>query len=394
MNQAKSCLFITWDSPESNYLESLFFPILSGLKDRGLIKPYILQFSWASKEEVSRIKKLAQKAGIKYFHVPVQQFSPRPISAWWTLWKSKGKVLDLIRQEKIDVLMPRSTMPAWLVKMIFSELKKKEIKIVFDADGLPIQERIDFSGLKNESFQFKMLQKIEGFLLQNSDWVLVRTNRSIEYHLKNNPSLSASKFSKVINGRDSSIFQFDFEKRIDLRRKYNIGDKEILMAHTGSLGGAYHLKPVFEMLQQDSRLKLMLLTRQDSLAESLVPADLKDRILILGIPFDQVPNYLSAADIGICLRKPAPSIQGISPIKLGEYLLMGLPVLVNPEIGDVVEDLADLEYCFLWSESRGGDFFTWLENLKSFDSKSIRNNGVRLYSLDASLDTYQKALNW
>lgn len=394
MNQAKTCLFITWDSPDSNYLESLFFPILSGLKERGLIKPYVLQFSWASNDEVSRIQNLAQKAGIKYSHLPVHQFSPKPIAAYWTLWKSKGKVLDLIREENIDVLMPRSTMPAWLVKMIFQDLKKMEIKIVFDADGLPIQERIDFSGLKKESFQFKMLQKIEGFLLQNSDRVLVRTNQSTEYHLKNIPSLSVSKFIKVINGRDSSFFRFDSEKRNEIRKKHCIGDNEILLAHTGSLGGAYHLEPVFKLMQQDSGLKLMLLTRQEALANSIVPDDLKDRVLIFGIPFDEVPNYLSAADIGVCLRKPAPSIKGIAPIKLGEYLLMRLPVLVNPEIGDVVEELADQESCFLWSESRVRDFFTWLETVRSLDPKSIQNVGVRLYSLEASLDSYQKALDW
>lgn len=329
--------------------------------------------------------------GIAYFHLPVLQFSPKPLSAWWTLWKNRASVLEIIKELEVEIVMPRSTMPAWLVKMMYPVLRKQGVNILFDADGLPIQERVDFSGLKTTGFQYKMLSGIERFLIHHSDRVLVRTQRAAQIHLEQNPGLEPAKFFKVINGRDAAFFQPDLFWRNEVRASLGIAEKDILLAHSGSLGGAYNLEPVFEMLQQDPRLKLMVLTRQIDLAKSLIPESLEEKVIVLGVPFDQVPQYLSAADVGVCLRKVAPSLQGIAPIKLGEYLMMGLPVLVNPEIGDTQEELAGADFCFFWSENSGADFFVWLESLGKLDKDEIRKAAVAGYSLEASCNSYLKA---
>jgi glycosyltransferase involved in cell wall biosynthesis len=47
-----------------------------------------------------------------------------------------------------------------------------------------------------------------------------------------------------------------------------------------------------------------------------------------------MPAYLSAGDAGLSFVLPAPSKTACSPVKNGEYLACGLPVVTTPNIGD------------------------------------------------------------
>jgi glycosyltransferase involved in cell wall biosynthesis len=49
---------------------------------------------------------------------------------------------------------------------------------------------------------------------------------------------------------------------------------------------------------------------------------------------DEVPSYLSAADVGLSFIKPCFSKLASSPTKNGEYLACGLPLILNAGIGD------------------------------------------------------------
>jgi glycosyltransferase involved in cell wall biosynthesis len=48
----------------------------------------------------------------------------------------------------------------------------------------------------------------------------------------------------------------------------------------------------------------------------------------------EMPVYLSSGDVGLCFLKPFPSKLACSPIKLGEYLACGLPVVSTSGCGD------------------------------------------------------------
>jgi glycosyltransferase involved in cell wall biosynthesis len=50
--------------------------------------------------------------------------------------------------------------------------------------------------------------------------------------------------------------------------------------------------------------------------------------------FRSMPGLLSAGDAGLSLVLSAPSKTAASPVKNGEYLACGLPVVTTPGIGD------------------------------------------------------------
>jgi glycosyltransferase involved in cell wall biosynthesis len=47
-----------------------------------------------------------------------------------------------------------------------------------------------------------------------------------------------------------------------------------------------------------------------------------------------IPRYLAAADVGLLPRRQALTNRVASPVKFGEYLASGTPVILNEEIGD------------------------------------------------------------
>src|SRR5690606_8425969 len=179
----------TWDGPQTNYLENLFFPIFSRLTDWHF---HVIQFSWAGQEKQEYLKALAARIGISYTHVDVLR-KPHPLlGTAVTVLRSILLLKSYLKKHSVDVIMPRSTFPA----MMAGALKKRmpHLKIVFDADGLPLEERVDFGGLDSKGFQYRFLKEQEIKMLLLADAVLTRSNKATRIHLKNIGEEHASKF--------------------------------------------------------------------------------------------------------------------------------------------------------------------------------------------------------
>ena len=66
----QNILFITWDSPETRYLERLFLPIFTGLRARGY-RFHVLQFSWGSEQIAEARAALCAKSDIPYRKITI-----------------------------------------------------------------------------------------------------------------------------------------------------------------------------------------------------------------------------------------------------------------------------------------------------------------------------------
>lgn len=58
---------------------------------------------------------------------------------------------------------------------------------------------------------------------------------------------------------------------------------------------------------------------------------------LMRVSYEQVPYYLAAGDIGLLLREPSLVNKVASPVKFGEYLAAGLPLIMTEGIGDYSE---------------------------------------------------------
>lgn len=391
----KNLLFITWDSDQTNYLESLFFPIFSGIQQKSKIRIFVAQFSWAKKEEVNRIKKIADQHDLAYFHFRVSRFPHPALGTIKAVLESSYQLTQLIFQKKIDILMPRSTIPAMMVNRIKSWIKAHAVQVIYDADGFPIQERVDFAGLNPNGFQHRYFEKQENLMLHLSDAVLTRSKRAISIHMKNNPDLERGKFFRVRNGRDENFFRIDNEKRGERRKELGYKNTDQVWVYTGSLGPAYAWDKLLELLRfflfRGENVKLLVLTRTPDFIQDKLPVDLLERIKLVRTEFSNIPDYLNAGDLGISLRMPAPSLSGLFPIKLGEYLLTGLPVFASVQVGDTGE----------WIKERRGlmgidldepdfaqkSYRQWKE-LSGLDREGLRKWAIEQFSLGKAVRDY------
>jgi glycosyltransferase involved in cell wall biosynthesis len=103
-----------------------------------------------------------------------------------------------------------------------------------------------------------------------------------------------------------------------------------------------------------------------------------------------VPSFLNLAQASIQFIEPAFSKRASSPVKLGESLAMGVPVISNVGIGDsqalIQEGLAGI--CMnSWDDIPSSvlDF-----QRMRFDSNAIRTYAIRTLGLEQGIKAYQQ----
>ncbi len=379
-----------------NYLEGLFLPIFVGLKRSYNI--YIIQFSWASTEKVAHLSRVCESAGITYAHFHVQR-RPHPLlGSLITLYKGTKFLQDFVRQHQINIVMPRSTFPAAMVLNVLH--KHSHLKMIFDADGLPLEERVDFSGLNPRGFQYKLLKSFETKAIERADVVITRTNATVEFLANNMPAIK-SKFFTVSNGRDINFFK-DNHTRSVVRSSLGIPEEALMLVYAGSLGPQYCVSEMMHIYQevasQMNNVYLLILTGNTAyLDNSAFTKFIDERVLVKSVPFQEVPSYLAAADVALAIRQPSFSMKGVAPIKIGEYLLTGLPVVASAGIGDTEAILKNKSCCFVLKNHKQESLqsaASWIGEVynKSTLKEEARALGIKEFSLENSIKTYTMAL--
>lgn len=387
-------LFICWDGPQVNYLEGLFLPIFAGLKDEYDV--HIIQFSWASKKKIKSIKAKCDAAGAIYNHFDILRKPVPLVGTVLTLYRGINYLKKYIKSENIDIVMPRSTFPAL---MALSALRGEQAKIIFDADGLPLDERVDFAALSCSSIQYKYLKSVEHKAVQAADVVLTRTQKAVNILTEGEPALR-QKFQVVTNGRDTSFFEP--QAAINIRETIGVEDEALLLVYAGSLGPQYCVFETLNLYQQVRQLKpnsyLLILTgTPEFLKQPRFEPFLDANVVVKSVAFAEVPLYLSSADVGLAIRQPSYSMQGVAPIKIGEYLLSGLPVVASGGIGDTEAILADKVSCFILPDHKDASLIRaakWVVSItgNSAIKHKARSLGEEEFSLEKSIELYKSSL--
>lgn len=338
MTRRSRALFVTWDGTAQQYLESLYLPILRAVPGFDF---EVLQFTWADQMQVERIRQVAARYGIGYRSVPIWRRPSVTLSSAATILRGARLLRRQLAQHPVDVVVARSLMPAAIVHMA-RRRGPQQGAYVFDADGLAADERVEFTDASAQSRIYSVLRAIEANALRTADLTMTRTDASREVLLsRGGPGLDA-RVRVVPNAKDPAIFHpGDDETRRRTREAHGVDPNAPWMVYVGSVGPQYCFQELFalfaEVQGRDRSAKLTILTGQPEEAQRYrVDAGIgPSGIAIQRVPPDAVPDVLAAADLGVALRRPTYSQRAVCPIKVGEYLLCGLPVVANQGIGDL-----------------------------------------------------------
>ncbi|MEE2602362.1 MAG: glycosyltransferase family 4 protein [Pseudomonadota bacterium] len=394
-------LFVTWDGPQVSYLESLFLPIFSSLNKYGF-QFHVLQFSWSPASVTNLRRKACEKSGCSYTPVSILR---RPVALGSVISAVIGcrHIGKAMKDHNIDIVLSRSTLPA-LSSLL--ALRGKPQSFIFDADGLPLDERIDFAGQSPSNLVHRILRDIEAQGVRHADVVLTRSHKAISVlQARAGAGTSMAKFHVVSNGRDKSLFDpRDIADRLGVKQKLGIAADAPLIVYAGSLGPQYcpdSMLSLFKLIRQsrpDSHF-LVLTGSPEVMIDLASGSDkaLTASMTVMRVDANEVPAWLAAADLGLAFREPTFSMQGVAPIKLGEYLLCGVPVVATRGVGD--SHFIDSQAGYLVDD---GDKQTlasvsdWFINqvLPSRDDfrAHCRSVGVAHFSLESSVEAYRKAL--
>jgi glycosyltransferase involved in cell wall biosynthesis len=385
----KKFLFITWDGPQTSYLEGLFVPIFDGLKKYGY-QPHILQFTWADADSLTRIKNLCTASDIPYRSVPVMR-KGGILGGIYTAITGVSNIRRIIFEWNIDTIIFRNLMSATAVLLLGLS---PGMRFIFDSDGFPADERVDFRGLSQKSLTYKALRAIERRATSVADRVLVRTPRAIDI-LVDRAKTCRSKFYIVGNGRDPEPFVCSgWPERTDA---------EFRLCYAGSLGTQYRPAEMLSIAQnlkaQIPNLVFRIFTGDKAYLKNLLDHSAtfdQSWIEVLWVPPSDLPAALMECDLAIALRKLSFSSHGVAPIKLGDYALAGLPVIGTSGVG-LVEPLIDAGI-MLAVEDDFSTVWPWVRDnvmLNKFKiQRSARNVGLEHFTLKASVESYVCALDF
>jgi len=225
--------------------------------------------------------------------------------------------------------------------------------------------------------------------------------KSINYGC-NNPIL-------VPNFVDTSLFKIDPIIRKDLRKKFNADDNTIIIGYAGSFAiweGVPILINAFSNLNKKySNVKLAIMgwMRSPSYCDN-IPKLIEDLglyesvILIPPQPYNKVPAFLSSFDILCCPKIDLEINRLITPIKIIEYMSMGLPT-VSSAIGGIPNIIQDNFNGFLVKPGDVNELenkLEWIiinrEIAYNIGSKG-RDTIIKKYSYNVIESTVREALN-
>jgi len=339
-------LFVTWDGPAQNYMEALFFPIFERAQSEH-VDIGVFQFTWAGEEVRRRIAASAARHDLEYRGSDALR-RPRQLAVPAMIAYGATRLIAEVDRGDWDTLMPRSIIP---VAMCLIAMKARpHLRLVFDADGLMADERVDFAGWSATGLQYRLFRDWEAQGIRRATSVIVRSAHAKRI-LANRAGAHCDpdKIHVIPNAKDDTLFApGDESSRAETRAKMGIDADAPLLIYAGSLGPQYHPLGMLQLFEQvhalDPSAHFLILSGMQEVAQELLPqinAEARENVIIHRCSSDEVAPLMASADLGLSLRQPSFSQQAVCPIKIAEYLLCGLSVVMLRGVGDLDERLVD-----------------------------------------------------
>ena len=206
---------------------------------------------------------------------------------------------------------------------------------------------------------------------------------------------------------DTDQFKMDLKSREKIREDLSIKKDEIVIGYAGAFGyveGVPNLLHAFKNLTKKYlKIKLAIMGKINWKGDDDIPKLIEDMnlqndvILIPSQPHEEVPKFLSAFDILCCPKIDCEINKAANPVKVPEYLSMGLPTVASA-VGGITNTIEDGIDGLLVKPSDVKDLEEKLGWIISNPERaneigeSGRKTAIEKYSYEAIEDTIKRAI--
>lgn len=362
---------------DSSVLESQVLELIQYVKNNYNLDVLLLQ-GYQSKQEKERILRKLSK-----YNISVKWFRsyPKYLGIWWftklsflNLWKS-------INVDTLDFFHVRGFESGVLVK---HRLTKKNLlhHLLVDIRGVPIEEH-ELYGKKCVKVllkKFFYLEIIRQLKYKKQPKVTAVSN-TLKRHLIQKYNFE-DKMITIHPNICSKKFIFDNDARIQIRKGLNILDDELLFVCSTGGGAAW---------QNDRELIMKIVDTGCKILNMSPHQILHPNIYNMVVPFEQMPRYLSAADVAILWREDNPVNNVASPSKFSEFATMGLYVIHNGTVGLAEHYINTTNAgCII---NNAGEFIIPDTSYINEHRNTWMIQGERCFGISSIADDYIKVLN-
>lgn len=324
-------LYISYNGITEPIVQSQVLPYLCGLSQKD-IKFTLLTFE-KNKKYCTVVPNLD---GIKWYRLKYHKKPSVPATVFDIITGTIYTFFIMIKN-RIEVVHARAVIAAIIG---FPAAKLLGKKFIFDTRGIDSEEYVDAGLWKKNSLVYKAVAFLENFLTRQSDHTIVLTNRFLEV-LKDKHRGKGINFSVIPCAVDTDRFRPEANAYSWAGLGQSKLKEKFVIVYAGSLGTWYMLEEMMDFFKEAKNIfnnaHFLMLTQSDKNA-ILVASKRKNLtendITMAAIEYNFMPGYLPQCDAGIFFIRPVFSKLSSSPVKMGEYLASGLPVIINSGIGD------------------------------------------------------------
>lgn len=391
MGKPKTALFVSYNAATGPLVRSQVLPYLEALSKDGIkFTLFTFETSGVDTNEISDELRLSDIEWIR------RMFHSRPflIAKPFDIINGVFSIWRLCVFRKFRIVHCRGVMPSL---MAIIPAKIAGAYFIFDMKS-SLAEAYRLSGrLKKGSLIHRILSFIEKMCVLNADEVIVET----EAHKKSLEELIGSRKRKVhIAVLPCCVDLKRFN--VDRNKKAAYLTEGPRLVYLGSLSGWYLMSEMLDFFKafKDKFPKaefLFLTDDKKNLVAQLAKEKHIEGVRVFAVPYKDVSRELARSTAGILFKPPHDRLDSF-PIKVGEYLASGVPLVINHGMGDVEALVTEEKVGVVvdsFDEKGYKDAISRLERLITEEGDALRNRCIeaaaRRLSLRHGLDIYRAA---
>ena len=330
-NKDRNVLFIAYHAASYPIMESQGFAYTKGLSKQGISYSFL---TFETKDTVAGSRQCISELGmpVKWRYLLYHK-KPRFLATSLDIICGIFSVLFTIRKNKIAVIHARGFIPAFIG---FLPARLCGAKIFFDTRGLLADKYVGGGLLTHNSPTYRLMRLGEDFLLKQSDYFTVETHNHARIIRSSKNGLS-EKMEVIPCCVDIKKFYRPLKpNNFNTNQRFNL-------TYLGKVGTWYLIGEMLDFFNvmshriQNAYFTFLTLDEPESIYSVAKDKGVDAaKITVRALKMQEIPDSLKEAHAGIFFINPYKRYNS-SPIKFGEYLASGMPVIINSGIGDCDE---------------------------------------------------------